>query len=94
MLRLVPSEGDGRPHYRIAYGDPDRNFVLSKRDGTWALRLRKHLKSKEVLERQLELEARFVIPEAGKKRNRRNINLDVPAPLRLYVSVRIAPPKR
>ncbi|CAH2261484.1 jg20136 [Pararge aegeria aegeria] len=94
LLRLVPSESDGRPHYRIAYGDPDRNFLLSKRDGTWALRLRKHLKSTEVLEKQLELEARFVAPEMGKRRNRRHVDLDVPAPLRLYVSVRIAPPKR
>ncbi|CAH2087726.1 unnamed protein product [Euphydryas editha] len=91
LLRLVPAEGDGHPHYRIAYGDPERNFVLSKRDGTWALRLRKHLKSKEILERQLELEARFVTPSDMSRRGKRHVDENTPAPLRLYVSVRIAP---
>lgn len=89
LLRLVPAEGDGHPHYRVAYGDPDRDFVLSRRDGTWALRLRKHLKAKETLERQLELEARFVTPPDS-ARGKRHIE-DAPAPLRLYVSVRVAP---
>lgn len=89
ILRLVPAEGVGRPHYRIAYGDPEKNFVLSKREGTWALRLRKHVRSQEVLEKQLEIEARFVMPQTDRRRRRQ---LDsAPAPLRLYVSVRVAP---
>lgn len=91
LLRLLPAEGVARPHYRIAYGDADRNFVLSKRDGAWALRLRKHLKPATVLEQQLELEARFVAPPG---RRRRSVDVSVPAPLRLYVSVKIAPTKR
>lgn len=45
LLRLLPAEGGARAHYRIAYGDDQKDFVLSKRDGTWALRLRRHLKS-------------------------------------------------
>lgn len=45
LLRLVPAEGRARAHYRIAYGDPNNDFVLSKRDGATALRLRRHLKS-------------------------------------------------
>lgn len=45
------------------------------------------------LERQLELEARFVAPpEPGRRRARRQAG--VPAPLRLYVSVRVAPRAR
>lgn len=95
LLRLVPAEGGARAHYRIAYGDDGKDFVLSKRDGAWALRLRKHLKKKAVLDRQLELEARFVpVPESGRKRNRRQVELEIPSPLRLYVSIQIAPPKR
>ncbi|XP_053611318.1 fibrillin-2-like isoform X2 [Plodia interpunctella] len=92
LLRLVPAEGGPRPHYRIAYGDDNKDFTLSKRDGTWALRLRRHLKSQAVLEKQLELEARFVQPPTLRRR-RRNVNIEVPAPLRLYVSVKIAPKK-
>ncbi|XP_050679493.1 fibrillin-1-like isoform X1 [Leptidea sinapis] len=87
LMRLVAAEGQGRPHYRIAYGDPQKRFILNKKDGTWALRLRKHLKSTDVMETQLEVEARFVTTQT---RRRRQAEL-VPAPLRLYVSVRIGP---
>lgn len=92
LLRLLPAEGGARAHYRIAYGDDQKDFVLSKRDGTWALRLRRHLKSQAALERQLELEARFVAPpvSVARRRSRRQA-AEVPAPLRLYVSVRVAP---
>lgn len=92
LLRLLPAEGGARAHYRIAYGDDQKDFVLSKRDGTWALRLRRHLKSQTALERQLELEARFVAPpvSVARRRSRRQA-AEVPAPLRLYVSVRVAP---
>lgn len=88
LLRLLPAAA-ARAHYRLAYGDPDGLFLLNKRDGAWALRLRKHLSSDAVLERQLELEARFVpVPAIGRRARR---SADVPAPLRLYVSIRIAP---
>ncbi|XP_061719868.1 fibrillin-2-like isoform X1 [Cydia pomonella] len=93
LLRMLPAAGGGRAHYRLAYGDPDRNFVLSRRDGGWALRLRRHLKPDAVLEQQLELEARFVTPPSTGRR-RRSVDASVPAPLRLYVSVKISPPKR
>lgn len=94
LLRLVPAKDGPRPHYRIAYGDDNKDFILSKRDGTWALKLRRHLKSNAVMERQLELEARFVPVPSIARRRRRHVDLNVPAPLRLYVSVRIAPKKR
>lgn len=95
LLRLVPAEGGAKPHYRISYGDDNKDFILSKRDGAWALRLRRHLKSETVFERQLELEARFVpVPEIGARRRRRHLDDMTPAPLKLYVSVRVAPPKR
>lgn len=48
LLRLVGAEGDGRPHYRIAFGDDSNDFILNKKDGTWALRLRRHLKTNAV----------------------------------------------
>ncbi|XP_037292481.1 fibrillin-2 isoform X3 [Manduca sexta] len=90
LVRLLPAAGGARAHYRVAYGDDDRLFSLSKRDGAWALRLRKHLKPDAVLSRQLEIEARFVpAPEPGRRRGRRAA--EVPAPLRLYVSVSVAP---
>lgn len=92
LLRLVPAAGGARPHYRIAYGDDNNDFILNKRDGAWALRLRRHVKPESSLNRQLELEARFVTPASSTlaRRRRRNV-ADVPAPLRLYVSVNIAP---
>ncbi|KAL4717067.1 hypothetical protein ACJJTC_016954, partial [Scirpophaga incertulas] len=93
LLRLLPAEARARAHYRLAYGDHDRSFVLSKRDGAWALRLRKHLARRAVFERQLEVEARFVIPPRPglNRRTRRQIDLTIPAPMRLYITVRIAP---
>ncbi|XP_026325907.1 fibrillin-2-like isoform X2 [Hyposmocoma kahamanoa] len=91
LLRLVPAEDKARAHYRIAYGDPDSDFILNKRDGAWALRMRKHIKSKASYERQLELEARFVVNPESSRRNRRSRRQVAPAPLRLYVSVRIDP---
>lgn len=58
LLRLLPAEGGPRAHYRITYGNHNNDFILNKRDGVWALRLRKHLKPHSTLEEQLELEAR------------------------------------
>lgn len=95
MLRLLPARDGARAHYRISYGDDDKDFVLNKKDGAWALRLRRHVKSTASFEKQLELEARFVpVPEIGRRRGRRHIDLNIPAPLRLYVSVKVTPPKR
>lgn len=91
LLRMVPAEDKARAHYRIAYGDPDNDFILNKRDGAWALRMRKHIKSKVSYERQLELEAKFVVIPDSNRRNRRSRRQVAPAPLRLYVSVRIDP---
>ncbi|XP_037874370.1 fibrillin-1 isoform X2 [Bombyx mori] len=86
LLRLTPAAPRPRPHYRIAYGDPDRLFTLSKRDGAWALRLRKQLPRDAELRAQLEIEARFVSP----RRMRRDVTSSQP-PVRLYVSVDISP---
>lgn len=89
ILQLTPASAvRGGPilHYRIAYGDPHDEFVLNKKKGEqmWYLRVRRRLKSTEVLERQLELEGRYVSP-----RSRRTVRHTTPATLRLYVTVRV-----
>ncbi|XP_028171168.1 latent-transforming growth factor beta-binding protein 4-like [Ostrinia furnacalis] len=54
----------------MKHPDGYSDFILNKRDGAWALRMRRHLKSNTELERQLELEARFVYPQS-RPRSRR-----------------------
>lgn len=91
LLRLVGAE-DGRVHYRVAYGDPQRRFVLARSRGGWALRLRRRLRDDERLLQQLELEARAVRPTGTGTRARGGRRVrEAPAPLRLYVAVRIEP---
>ncbi|GBP21742.1 Fibrillin-3 [Eumeta japonica] len=97
LLRLVPAEGDAHAHYRLVYGNDDKEFALSKRDGAWALRLRRHLKSRDSFLRQLEIEARVLpapapVSRRRRARARRHTLAEMPAPLRLYVWVRVAPP--